>query len=967
MTAVIRLNVLKLSLVLGSLVLGAEPVRAQSPGTIAGAVADRSGGMLAGATVELSGDGPVLTFTTGHDGQFRFLHLPPGEYRLRAAKPGFRPVSRTGLTIGVNEVFSVSLTLDIEGVTQAVDVPARRWQPGSRVSFTHDELARLPTPRDPATLLPSVPGVVSDRINVGGTESHKHPQFVFRGSRMLDTSWSIDGVVVTDRQTGSPPGFHDLEAFEEVQFAPASSDITRPGSGLAVSMVVRSGTNQVRGATRGSFTGAALQASNLRADLRSAPFFITADIADHAQQIVEYGGDLGGPVRPGRAWFFAAASRQDVRVFRQAGGAERTVLTSRTSKVNWQATPRDMINWLWVAHGVTRSGVNPAAFRSPTTARQNHSTLHPDNPFNGLWKVEAQRSVLPTLFVTARYAYYGTGFQDIAIGTGQAGVSPHLGETVGATSSTWSLRPQHSVAADASYFRSIWRTSHQFRLGSSWQRTDMFNRTLWPGDGVVAFDNSRADQRARIYREQLGRNRLIFVSAYVSDTVTTGRLNVDLGLRYDHQRGQALASSPAANPAFPGLVPGIAFQGDMDRPAWIDVSPRATIRYALDADRRRVLRGSVGRYASQIVQGVVAQTNPTNTSAWIEYPWEDRNGDRLAQPNEVRVDLPYLASDGLNPSDPAAAVAQNIRDPNQRGRRTTAASLAIEHGFARNVSGALGYNYARHTQWPSRRWQGLTADDYAVVSIASVTLPDGTPVSIPVYVPDPQKVRDNGSGRIFITNDSYYSTYHGLEASLVRPLSDGWMLGATGAWNNSRSFYRQGPPVNSFGNPTRLDGSGSGPITGSIDPLVRGGQVAPATMVTGGGGTVFLNARWHVSVNGAYVLPWGLEAAGKLFGRQGTPSPYVIRAGLGRDGNRTVLASPAIDSVRLDDVWNLDLRLARRFHYRTLTVQTMADLFNALNGNAPLARERNLGSPNFDRVTMTVSPRILRLGLRISY
>jgi hypothetical protein len=966
MTPVTRLNVLELAVALAVLVMGAEPVRAQSRGTLAGVVADRSGGMLAGATVELAGDGPVLTFTTGQDGQFRFVHLPPGAYRLTASKPGFQPASRTDLTIGVNEVLSVSLTLDIEGVEQAVDVPAPRRQAGSRVSFTHDELARLPTPRDPAALLPWVPGVVSDRINVGGTESHQHPQFVFRGSRMLDTSWSIDGVVVTDRQTGSPPGFHDLEAFEEVQFAPASGDITQPGSGLAVSMVVRSGTNQIRGTARGAFTGAGFQASNLRDDLHGAPSFITADIADHAQQIGEYGADLGGPVRPGRAWFFASASRQDVRVFRQAGGAERTVLTSRTSKVNLQATPRDMVNWVWVAHGVTRLGVNPAAFRSPVTARQNQSTLHPDNPFNGLWKVEAQRSVLPTLFVTARYAYYGTGFQNISIGTGQAGVSPRLGETVGATSSTWSLRPQHSVAADVSYFRTIWQTSHQFRLGTSWQRTDMFNRTLWPGDGVVAFDNSPADQRARIHREQLGRNRLSFVSAYLTDSVTTGRWTVDLGLRYDHQRGQALPSSPAANPAFPGLVPGIEFNGELGR-AWIDLSPRVTMTYALDSERRHVFRGSVGRYASQLVQGVVAQTNPTNASAWIEYPWEDRNGDRLAQPNEVRVDLPYLAFDGFNPSDPAAGVSQNSHDSNLRQRRTAAASLAIEYGVARNLSGAFGYNYAHHSRWPALRWQGLTAEDYAVVSIASVTLPDGTPVTIPVHAPDAQKIHDHGSRRIFITNDSYYSTYHGLEASLVKRLSDGWMLGATGAWNNSRSFYPQGLPVNSFGNPTRLDGSGSPPLSGPVDPLVHAGQLAPATMATGGGGTVFLNARWQVNVNGACVLPWGLDAAARLFGRQGTPSPYVLRAGLGRDGNRTVLASPAIDSVRVDDVWTLDLRLARRFRYRTLTVQTMADLFNALNGNAALVRERNLGSPNFDRVTMTVSPRILRLGLRISY
>jgi hypothetical protein len=950
-----------------SLLAAVTPALGQSRGgVLLGTVLDRSGATVPGARVELAGRAVEFTFDTGPDGQYRFLHLSPGEYEVRVSRPGFQPARVAGLRLGDGDVLSLAVILEVEGVEQAIEVGARRVQSGSLASFTADHLGRLPAPSYPAALVAAVPGVVADRVDVGGSESHQRAQFVFRGSRMLDTVWSIDGVVVTDRQTGNPPGFYDLEAFDEIRFAATSSDVAQPGAGLGVNMVVRSGTNQLRVTTRGSFTGAVLQASNLRAEMRAAPFFVTPGQADHTRQIGEYAADAGGPLRRGRAWFWGSGARRDSRLVRLSGGHERTVLTPRTLKLNWQVTPRDRLNWLWLDHGMTRFGVNPSALRAPLTARQNHSALYPDNPFRGLWKIEDQRIVLPSLFAAARYAYYGTGFQQVSIGSGPAGISPRLGETVGATSSSWSLRPQHTAAADGSYFRSVGQGSHAIRFGASWQRLDMLNRTLWPGHGIVAFHNSLTDQRARIHREQSGRNRLHFMSAYVSDTLSAGRLTVDLGLRSDRQRAEALASRLAGNPAFPDLIAAVEYPRERVG-SWVELSPRAAATYALDTAGRTVLRVSGGRFAPPLVMGNVAQLNPTNAPAWIEYPWEDRNGDRLAQPEEVRIDLPALASQGFNPQDPGSVRSPNADEPGMRWRSTSGMSVAIQREFAPHLAGTIGYNYSRHTRWPYQRWRGLTSDDYTRSDTQAV-LPDGTRVSVPVYLPDARKIREHGAVRVFDTRDSYYSTYHGIDASLTRRLSDGWMLSASGAWNNSRAFYRTTPPLNSLGNPTRLDGStGAGPLGGPGDPLVHGGQLAPATMPAGGGGVVFLNARWQVNLTGAYVLPRGFEAAGTLFGRQGTPSPSVIQHPLGPDGNRAVLVSPRVDSVRLDNVWNLDLRLAKRVRHRRVAVQATGDLLNVLNGRAALVRERNLGSPHFGRVDMTVSPRTLRLALRISY
>lgn len=949
----------------GLLLASAHGAGAQTHGTsLSGTVRDRSGGVLDDARVEVTGTGPTLVFTTEADGRFRFVDLPPGEYRVEILRAGFRPIRHEAVRITGGERLTLLVTLDIDSLDETVSVAARRDPAASRLSFTPDTQARLPGSPEASSLVQAMPGVVGGAIDVGGSESHQPPQFIFRGSRMSDTTWTIDGVVVTDPQSGAPPGFTDTRALDEIQFSPAGEDPTRPGGGLAVNMAVRSGTSEFRGDGRATLSHHALQSSNLRDDLRGAPYFVTADTADHTRQVTDAGGAVGGPLLRGRTWFWAYASRRDVRIHRQASGPERAVLTPRTVKINWQTASGHGVNGLWLDHGVERFGVNPSALAAAPTALQNDFPYHAGTPLRGLWKIEARRVVTPGLFATARYAYYGTGSQSLSAGTGQAGMSPRLGQTIGATVSSWSHRPQHSAAADASYFARLFGAEHQIAFGGGWRRTDMLNQTVWPGHGIVAFDHSLTDRRARIYREAFGRHRLVFVNAYVGDTIALGRWHLELGARLDYQRAEALPSALAGSPAFPELVPALDFAGERHRPTF-DLSPRLGVSYALDSSGSTVLRASVGRHASQLIMANVAQTNPAGVAAWIEYPWADGNGDLLAQPDEVRIDLPYLAFAGLIPERPSEPVAPAILDPDMTSRIMRSLSVTLERALAPDTNVSIGYHYSRHSRWPAPTWRGLGPGDYPVVRTITETLPDGSLAHVPIHVPDREKVIANGSQRMFVTDPSFLSTYHGLEASLHKRLSDGWMLGVTGALNDSRGFYRSGRPESAPGNPTRLDGAAP-QLTGPREPRIDGGQIAPATTAAAGG-QVFLSSRWQLTVFGAYQLPWGLDLGGSLFGREGTPSPYYVPQSLGLDGTRRVLLTPLHDSVRLDDVWNLDLRIARRLRHRGLSVQVTADLFNALNGSAALMRDRNLRSATFDRVTMNVSPRILRVGLGVSF
>ena len=48
-------------------------------------------------------------------------------------------------------------------------------------------------------------------------------------------------------------------------------------------------------------------------------------------------------------------------------------------------------------------------------------------------------------------------------------------------------------------------------------------------------------------------------------------------------------------------------------------------------------------------------------------------------------------------------------------------------------------------------------------------------------------------------------------------------------------------------------------------------------------------------------------------------------------------------------------------------MQLVADLFNVMNANTELNRQRNITSAAFGQLTQNLSPRILRFGMRLTF
>ncbi len=942
-------------------------------GTITGTVQDEQGGVLPGVTVTLQGTDRTTTSVTDETGRFRFLNLPPGMYKVTAGLQGFSTIIRDAVEVRVGQTVDLPFNLKVAAVEETVTVSGESpivdtRATGTATNFTQAELEKIPTSRDPWALLRTVPGVLVDRVNIGGNETGQQSNFQSKGTRPQDAVWVMDGIVITDMAAvGASPTYFNYDNFEEIQVSTAGQDIKQPTGGVGLNFVVKRGTNQFRGMVRGFYTSDALESENVPDELREIG--ITPETADHNDQISDVGFEFGGPIWRDRAWFYGSYSHQDVRLVRRSGDLiDRTVLKNPNVKLNWQATSNDMISFLFFNGDKIKEGRSPGASGinfDAQTATWNQGNAYTDFGLHGLWKIEDNHTFGSRFFLSSKWAYYNTGFTLAPIGGMDmtSGRSLVQGRSFGSVSRSLNVRPQHIVNIDGNAFQQWFGASHDLKVGFGWRRADGGGGTLWPGNGILALENSATDFQAQVFREGFGTNRVQALNLYVGDTIQADRLTVDLGVRFDRQTGQALPSETQSNPAFPNLVPGIVFAGYEAPFEWNNLSPRGGLTYALDEDRKTILRASFSRYAGQLNTGTVGAMNPSSGAGWAAYRWSDVDGDNLATADEVLTDQFIRAGAGFNPAAPTAVTSANVIDPELKAPVTSSVVIGVDRELLPNFGVQVNYSYTRtnnllgngNQTWTPR--VGVEFDDYTPAAPITGTLHDGTEYSVPTWTPNAAAVSAGGNGFLTTNWDGYYTDYNGLEVSAVKRMSNRWMARVGFAWNNARDHFENTEAMrNNLGNPTRTD----------TEPLADGGPRAELTSGSGAG-DIFINAKWQFNANAVYVLPYDIDFGVNVFGRQGYPfAPYrsVTR---GPDTMR-VLVAPEIDTYRLPNLWNTDMRFAKRFNVgANANIELIADLFNVFNANTELVRVRNAGAANYRAISQNLSPRIWRFGVRVGF
>jgi outer membrane receptor protein involved in Fe transport len=317
-------HVSKLLLLTVCLLTMAFNVRAQSQATtgdIEGRVLDPQEASVPNATVTARNQqtGLEKTSTTGEEGGYRFILLPPGTYTISATAQGFAVTELRDVVVTVGSKTPLDIKLSVSGTSESVtvwgDAPIVETARTS-VSTTIDQrsIENLPINgrnyQDFATL---TPGVVIDRtrggdISVGGqkgTLNNLQVDGVDNNNTFFGQAFGRGGV--------RPPYQFSEESVQEFQVNQNgfSAEFGRAG-GAVINVVTRSGTNEFHGGGFEYFRDESLNANT--ADTKALQARQGRLNKRPKSQINQFGGRIGGPIVKNRAFFFFTydGQRQDL-------------------------------------------------------------------------------------------------------------------------------------------------------------------------------------------------------------------------------------------------------------------------------------------------------------------------------------------------------------------------------------------------------------------------------------------------------------------------------------------------------------------------------------------------------------------------------------------------------------------------------------------------------------------------------
>lgn len=291
-----------MSLLLSSLVvlvlvvspLAVQPARADNLyARIQGVVSDPTGAVLTGVKLTATNVGTNISYEaeTKSDGGFVFLNLPIGTYKVTATTTGFRTFTATGITLVLDQVYALNISMELGQISEQVVVEATNVQVETvntqlGTVINGDTIRDMPLiGRNWVNLQQLEPGVVatSDRFGTFSTN----------GSQSQQNSFLIMGQDSNDLPLNTPLIVPNPDAIGEFDMI---TNTINPeygrNSGAILNASIRSGTN--------SFHGDAFEFYR-DTFLNTKDYFQKTPSVFHQNQ---FGGTIGGPVYKNHTFFF---------------------------------------------------------------------------------------------------------------------------------------------------------------------------------------------------------------------------------------------------------------------------------------------------------------------------------------------------------------------------------------------------------------------------------------------------------------------------------------------------------------------------------------------------------------------------------------------------------------------------------------------------------------------------------------
>lgn len=776
-------------------------------GNIEGRVVDANGAVVPGVSLTATNQdtGFTKTATSDSDGNYLFILLPPGNYKVEVgAVKGFAAATYNNVAVTVGAKTPLEITLSAGGSTNVVDVTAEGQAvetTRTSISTTVDErrVSNLPTNGrnflDFATL---TPGIVRDPTRAG--------DLAVGGQKGTLNSIQIDGASSDNTffgqssgRTGSgrAPSQFSIDTVKEFQVNQNgfSAEYGR-AAGAVINVITKSGKNQFFGSAFEYFRDESLNANS--------PVVIATQ-ASRGQpnkrnkgQINQFGGTFGGPLKKDKAFFFGAyeGQRSDLPnpvILRSLPFAPANAQAFLNPKLATYDVSRKQDTFLvktdfnineknqvWVRLNQQNftgtnleSGGNLSAFEH--TGNSNVKTT----AITGNWTTTITSNWLNEF----RYQYSRDrepGFAnstapEVTLAANAGGINDG---TFSFGSNNFSPRETTIKRNQIVDSQTILSGNHAFKYGVDLLFDRIFN--FFPGlfAGSYRFASyttfsaqltTPASQNAAQYRQSFAGpgttgattrpNNNEYGFFFQDDWRVTPKFTLNLGVRYDYQ---SIAKPPIQNPNAALLAAG--FDTGFRPSDKNNIAPRIGLSYAFN--EKTVIRGGYGIYYAR-------------TPAILTGTTHSQNGIQV-----VALDINCVATPALCPIFPnvftappagatLAAINLYLFDKNYQQPFTQQARIQFEREVWKNTTFSVQYTMFRGSDLTRTRNANLSAPVATAIPIYNGTVATGETITFQRFS-NPRPIP--AFNRISLFQSSAKSLYNGVSFELNRRFSNRWQF-----------------------------------------------------------------------------------------------------------------------------------------------------------------------------------------------
>jgi len=882
-------------------------------GKIIGKVTDDEGTPLPGVTAEISSPslmGGVHSQFTSGDGDYRFINLPPGTYKLVFSLDGFRTFERHNIKVSLNTTVTEDITLNLSTVEESVVVTAESpivdvKKSGVSVNFTKEQMEDIPAGRF------TVYDIIKQAPGIPQQEQSEWTNTIY-GSNTPSNSYLVDGIDVSSPGQGHGWNWQPQDMFEEVEVSGVGTPAEYGNyTGAVVNIVTKSGSNTFSGSL--SYYG---QFQSLTDDNNPKP---DEEFSYNRDKYLNASINLGGPIVKDRLWFFGLYEKND------------------DSYSTWLVDPEFPQKWLG----------NKAMFKLSLQLGQKHRLVgsyyyenyeFPESPdeFNApetisnelghthSWNLLYTFMISNNAFFELKYSGWRT-FDDYYPSMGGNINDPIIwdgfyGTTTGAPWWIWDGTMDRDQAnASFTYFAEDFLAGdHEFKIGVQY--------TAGKSDWIGGYSGGKWYYLYYGYPYYLYEQDPFGYGAtsnslgvFIDDSWAIGdRLTVNLGLRFDHNDGSIPSFSvydgweetSERTPEFNKIVD------------WNNFSPRLGLAFQLTSDHKTLLKASYGRYYDAIVHDAWCFPGPAVTDYNVSYYGWDME-DYL---------LWYSIPGGMG----------YTIDPGLKNPYADIFSLGLERELRPNLAVGATFIYKKEKDLIGWEDRGATYEQ-----ITGISPDNGQTYTIF------NQTSELGSNEYWITNPSDFGqTYRALILSISKKYSNNWQLYASLTWSKA-----EGINIVSHG-------------TGSWALATAGNFGKDPNDYTNADGPLNHDRTWIFKLQASYSFPWGILASMNYLYQTGVPYPTFVR--IYPDQN-PVWGKPILAEPRGPDrykPWNLlDFRLQKTFNiYKSLQFDAMIDVFNLFNSDTVTNyRSHQQWAVAYNEPSFIFYPRRLQIGLRLRF